>query len=94
MDLCLITIGAHKFAAAEIDLLHVLMEDDDGKAGGVEGGPAAGVGKVLCGGSDSKGDRSGASGHGGGGVCCSGRGAGTCWWRGRVMVRGEINGWR
>jgi hypothetical protein len=30
MDLCLITIGAHKFAAAEIDLLHVLMEDDDG----------------------------------------------------------------
>ena len=29
MDLCLITIGGIKFCAAEIDLLHLLMEDDD-----------------------------------------------------------------
>lgn len=30
MDLCLITIGDIKFSAPEIDVLHLLSEDDDG----------------------------------------------------------------
>ena len=29
MDLCLITIGGVKFSATEIDVLHLLLEDDD-----------------------------------------------------------------
>ena len=29
MELCLITIGNIKFSASEIDVLHLLMEDDD-----------------------------------------------------------------
>ena len=29
MDLCLIPIGDIKFCAAEIDIVHLLMEDDD-----------------------------------------------------------------